>query len=269
MKPTLGAPAHVVFAPLAGAALRESGPTYRPVVRMKDMPAAGRPRERLLANGPQGLGETELVAILLGTGDARRSAVGLAQELLARFAEDNDPTGLKGLSAACAEDLTAVSGMGEAKAARLIAALELGRRLGACGVAARCVINAPDDAWRLLAPTMSGLDREHFVALLVNSKHQVIGQTLVAVGTLNATLVHPRELFKEAIRKSAMGVLLAHNHPSGDPAPSPEDRALTQQLMAAGEILGMKVLDHLIIGDGRYVSLRQTSSLWTENPFHQ
>lgn len=248
---------------------RESEPPYRPVMRMKDMPAAGRPRERLLAQGPQGLNEAELIAILLGTGDARRSAVGLAQELLARFAEADDPTGLKGLASACVEDLTEVSGMGEAKSARLIAALELGRRLDVRGLAERQVINAPDDAWRLLAPMMRGLDREHFVALLVNSKHQVIGKTVVAIGTLNATLVHPRELFKEAIRKSAMGVLLAHNHPSGDPTPSPEDRALTQQLMAAGEILGMKVLDHLIIGDGHYVSLRQTSSLWTENPFHQ
>lgn len=251
------------------AFLRESEPPYRPAMRMKDLPAAGRPRERMLAVGAQALTEAELIAILLGTGDARRSAVGLAQELLARFAESDDPTGLRGLAAAGVESLTEVSGMGEAKATRLLAALELGRRLALCAPGERAIINAPDDAWRLLAPTLATLDREHFVALLVNSKHQVIAQTVVAIGTLNATLVHPRELFKEAVRKSAMGVLLAHNHPSGDPTPSPEDYALTQQLMAAGEILGMKVLDHLIIGDGRYVSLRQASTLWTDHPFHQ
>jgi DNA repair protein RadC len=250
---------------------KESEPPYRhrPLVRMKDLPAAGRPRERMLDRGAACLTEADLVAVLLGTGDAKRSAVGLAQELLARFAESDDPTGLRGLLHAGPDALMEVPGMGEAKSARVIAALELGRRLAMAGPAERPTINGPDDAWRLLAPTLATLDREHFVALLVNSKHQVIGQVVVAIGTLNATLVHPRELFKEAIRKSAMGVLLAHNHPSGDPTPSPEDRALTHQLMAAGEILGMKVLDHLIIGDGRYVSLRQASPLWTEQPFHQ
>lgn len=251
------------------AMLRESEAPYRPVMRMKDMPAGGRPRERLRAGGAQSLSEAELLAILLGTGDARRSAVGLAQELLARFAESDDPTGLRGLASAGVEELSEVSGMGEAKSARVMAALELGRRVAGRGPSDRPTISAPDDAWRLLAPILGGLDREHFIALLLNSKHQVVGRTVVAIGTLNATLVHPRELFKEAIRKSAMGVLLAHNHPSGDPTPSPEDRALTEQIMAAGEILGMKVLDHLIIGEGRYVSLRQASSLWAEHPFHQ
>lgn len=238
-------------------------------VRIKDLPAAARPRERLLAQGPAALSEPELVAILLGTGDASRSAVGLAEALLAHFTREDESTGLRGLSGVGPEELVSLGGVGPAKATRLLAAFELGRRVAGMPVGDRPVVNGPADAYRLLAPRMADLDREHFVALLLNSKHQVIAYQPVAVGTLSATLVHPRELFKEAIRKSAAGMLLAHNHPSGDPSPSPEDRALTQQLMAGAEILGIRILDHLVIGEGRYVSLRETTRIWNEQPFHQ
>lgn len=238
-------------------------------LRIRDLPEALRPRERLLEYGPASLSESELLAILLGTGDVRRSAVGLAEDLLTRFAQEEEPTGLRGLSAVCASELCEVAGVGPAKAARLLAAFELGRRLSSAQTAERPVIREAEDGYRLLAPRLSGLDREHFVAVLLNSKHHVIAIERIAIGTLNATLVHPRELFKDAIRKSAASLLLAHNHPSGDPTPSPEDRDLTQQLLAAGEILGIRILDHLVIGDGRYTSLRRSTRLWEEYLFHR
>ncbi|HEY9723411.1 MAG TPA: DNA repair protein RadC [Oscillatoriaceae cyanobacterium] len=241
----------------------------RVALRIKDLPAAGRPRERMLASGPRALTESELVAILLGTGDGERSALGLAEQLLAHFAEPEDATGLRGLAATPPEELLAVPGVGPAKAARLLAALELGARRSALGSAEHPIVSSPQDAFRLLAPRFAGLDREHFVAILLDSKHQVLGLELVAIGSLNATIVHPRELFKSAIRKSAAALLLAHNHPSGDPTASREDLALTRQLMEGSAILGMKILDHLVVGDGRYESLRETSGLWTEFPFHQ
>lgn len=241
----------------------------RVALRIKDLPEAGRPRERMLAAGAEALSEAELVAILLGTGDGERSALGLAEQLLAHFAAPEDTTGLRGLAATAPEELLGVPGVGPAKAARLLAALELGTRRAALGRADRPTVSSPRDAYRLLAPRLAGLDREHFVAILLDSKHQLLGVELVAVGSLNATIVHPRELFKEAIRKSAAAMLLAHNHPSGDPTPSREDLALTRQLMEGSAILGMKILDHLIVGDGRYESLRETSGLWTEFPCHQ
>lgn len=237
--------------------------------RLKDLPAAGRPRERLMAAGPAALSEAELLATLVGTGDASRSAVGIAEALLGRHATPDEPTGLRGLALSRPAELAAEPGMGPAKVARVVAALELGRRAARLDAPTRSTIQSPSDAWRLLAPRLTHLDREHFLALLLNSKHGVIDVALVAIGTLNATLVHPREVFKEAIRHSAAAVVLAHNHPSGDPTPSPEDHALTAQLLAAGEILGIRVMDHLVLGEARYVSLRETSRLWSDHPFHR
>jgi DNA repair protein RadC len=236
---------------------------------MRDLPPAGRPRERLLDQGPAALSEAELLAVLLGTGDRRRSAVGLAEALLAAHATPDEPTGLRGLAAMPPAALQAEPGLGPAKAARLVAAVELGRRAAAVQGPGRTAIKGPADAWRLLAPRLEPLDREHFVTILLDAKHQVIDVALVAIGTLNATLVHPREVYKPAVRASAAALVLAHNHPSGDPTPSPEDHALTAQLLAAGEIMGIRVMDHLVIGAGRYVSLREASRLWLDQPFHR
>jgi DNA repair protein RadC len=237
--------------------------------RMRDLPLAGRPRERLLARGAESLSEAELLAALFGTGDASRSAVGLAEALLFRFATPADPTGLRGLARAKAAELEQETGLGPAKVARLLAALELGRRAIGLAGPARATITGPADAWRLVAPRLAMTDREHFLAILLSSKHGVIDVALVAIGTLNATLVHPREVFKEAVRQSAAAVVLAHNHPSGDPTPSPEDHALTSQLLAAGEILGIRVMDHIVVGDARFISLRESSALWTDYAFHR
>lgn len=237
--------------------------------RMHDIPLAGRPRERLLDQGPAVLSETELLALLLGTGDAQHSALGIAEAMLAAHATPDEPTGLRGLSSLHPRALQQIPGLGPAKATRLLAALELGRRAQSLSSLSRSTIKSPYDAWKLLAPRLENLDREHFLAVLLDSKNQLIDVTLVAIGTLNATLVHPREVYKPAVRASAAAVVLAHNHPSGDPTPSPEDQALTAQLLAAGEIMGIRVVDHLVLGAGRYVSLRETSALWRDQPFHR
>ena len=234
-----------------------------------DQPRALRPRERLANHGAEALSEAELVALLLGTGDGARDARALAAELLARFAGEADPTGLRGLAEASALELNDFRGLGPAKVGRLLAGLELGRRLAErTGSVRPPAIVGPADAWRLLAPRLAGLDRERFVVLLLNRKHAPIAIEVVAVGSLDAVAVHPREVFKPAIRKSAAAVLLAHNHPSGDPTPSPEDKVLTARLLDAGEVLGVPIVDHLVVGDAGFVSLRETTPLWSARPFH-
>ena len=164
------------------------------------------------------------------------------------------------LLGASAGELADVPGLGPAKVGRLLAARELVRRVAERP--APVAIGSPEEAFALLGPRLAGLEREHFLVALLNRKHALLAVELVAIGTLDATLVHPREVFREAVRRSAASVLLAHNHPSGDPTPSPEDRALTRQLLAAGETLGIQVLDHLVVGAGRFVSLRETTGLW-------
>lgn len=234
-----------------------------------DQPRALRPRERLANHGAEALSEAELVALLLGTGDGTRDARALAAELLARYASDPDPTGLRGLAEASALELADLRGLGPAKIGRLQAGLELGRRLAErTGSVRPTPIRGPADAWKLLAPRMAGLDRERFVVLLLNRKHAPISIEVVAVGSLHDVIVHPREVFKPAIRKSAASVLLAHNHPSGDPTASPEDKVLTARLLDAGEVLGIPVVDHLVLGDAGFVSLRETTPLWSGRPFH-
>lgn len=224
-----------------------AGVAYR--VAMRDLPEAARPRERLWREGPGALSETELLAIVLRTGSKEGSALDLAKYLLRAFG------GLAGLSGAAPEELSAVKGMGQAKAAQVGAALELGRRLGE-GSVPRPAVNNPEDAARLVMGRMHCLDREEFRVILLNTKNRVIQVETVAVGTLNSSGVEPREVFKNAIRRSAAAVILVHNHPSGDPTPTRQDIGLTQRLVQAGELVGIEILDHIIIGDNKYVSLK-------------
>jgi DNA repair protein RadC len=217
---------------------------------IKEMTAESRPRERLAAYGAEALSDTELLAILLRSGTVTATAIDLANQLLVRFG------GLRGLMDAALEELQAVKGVGLAKAAQVKAALELGRRAAGRPGEERPVVRTPEEAAGLVMEQMRYLDREHFRAILLNTKNRVLAVEGVSVGTLNASSVHPRELFKNAIRKSAAAVILVHNHPSGDPSPSRQDLDLTRRLVEAGEIIGIPVLDHIIIGDNRFTSLK-------------
>lgn len=228
--------------------MTEDIPAYR--VTIRNLPESARPRERLWRDGPSALTETELLAIVLRTGSKAGSALDLAQYLLGTF------HGLARLAGVALEELSAVKGMGPAKAAQVAAALELGRRLGGTVDASRPTVNAPEDAARLVMAQMRHLDREEFRVILLDTKNRLIQNETVAIGTLNSSGVQPREVFKNAIRRSAAAVILVHNHPSGDPTPSCEDVALTRRLVQAGELIGIEILDHIIIGDNRYVSLK-------------
>jgi len=222
---------------------------------LRDLPAHERPRERMLAVGAEQLSVAELLAILLRTGHRDESVLVLAQRLLQRFGS------LRELAGARVEELTAVKGVGVAKAVQVKAGLELGRRLARLAAEERLVVRGPGDVASILMDELRFLPNEHFVCLFLNTKNHIIGKQTVFVGTLNATVVHPREIFREAIRRSSAAVILAHNHPSGDPQPSPEDIVLTRRLVEAGELLGIPVLDHIVIGDNRFVSLKEKGYL--------
>lgn len=217
---------------------------------LKELPSELRPRERLLSVGAVSLSNIELLAILLRTGTRQSSAVDLAGQLFAHFKD------WAGLLDATVEELAAVKGIGSVKAVQIKAALEIGRRLALMPAVKRTTIQSPDDAALLMMENMRHLDREHFKALLLNTKNQVLAVETISIGTLNSSVVHPRELFKVAIKKSCANIILVHNHPSGDPTPSREDIDITRRLQEGGEILGISVLDHLIIGDNKFVSLK-------------
>ena len=237
---------------------------------IKDFPEEERPRERLLRHGPRALSNTELLAILIRTGTRRDTALGLARRLLRLGHEGaatcqgdplEPPDGLRYLAGASFEELARVQGIGPAKAAQILAAIELGRRLATTG-GPRAVIRSPSDARNLLSAEMRDLDKEHFRAILLDTKNQVLGVETVSVGSLDSSLVHPREVFKGAVKRSAAAIILVHNHPSGDPTPSGDDIRITRQLIQAGRIMGIEVLDHLILGEGRYLSFREQGIAW-------
>ncbi len=220
-------------------------------IRMKELPVDLRPRERLINEGPESLTTAELLAVLLRTGTSSMNAVDLATLLLTKSG------GLKGLAENSVEELCSVRGIGPAKVALLKAAVELGRRLSAGQTRPRQVIKSPADVHELVRERFRYCDREHFKAVFLNTKHHVITVETVSVGSLNSSIVHPRELFKNSIKRSAAALILAHNHPSGDPTPSAEDIEITRRLVEAGNIIGIQVLDHIIIGDHGYVSLKE------------
>ena len=222
---------------------------------MKELPADERPREKMKERGAQALGNSELLAILLRTGNFQESALRIAENLLDRQG------GLAGFGNATLEDFEQVKGVGEAKAITVMAAIELGRRVTTLAPAARAVIRTPDDVAALLMPRFRYETKESFIAILLSTKNHVLKTPVISIGSLNASIVHPRELFREAINASAAAVILAHNHPSGDPAPSPEDVSLTRKLVDAGKLLDIPVLDHIVLGDGKYISLREKNLL--------
>jgi DNA repair protein RadC len=216
---------------------------------IRDWPAVDRPRERLHADGPGALANRELLAILIGSGREGSTALDVAGELL-RMADGS----LRRLASADPGELGRVAGVGPAVAARVSAGLELGRRLAREGPLERTRISGPADVYERCAPALRDLPQEEFRVLLLNTQHAVVRELVITRGTLDTSVVHAREVFRAAVVESASAVILVHNHPSGDPTPSAEDMQVTTQLAGAGQLLGIPVLDHVIIGDGRYAS---------------
>jgi DNA repair protein RadC len=228
---------------------QESGIEY--VLMMRDLAQEDRPRERLTHVGAKALSTAELLAITLRIGYKGTSALRLAEQLLARF------DGLPGLSRASINELATIKGIGSAKAAEIKAALEMGRRLMAATPAERPKVGSPADAANLLMSEMMLLEQEHLRVILLNTRNEVLGMPTIYQGSLNTSVVRVAELFREAIRANAAALIVAHNHPSGDPSPSPEDISVTRQMVKAGELLDISVLDHIVIGHRRYVSLKE------------
>jgi DNA repair protein RadC len=229
----------------APAAIR---PEYRPTIR--ELPAEERPRERLREHGPAALSNGELLAILLRSGSARENVLAQAGRLLTTW------NGLAGLARVSFAELCAAHGVGEAKACQIKAALELGRRLAAALPEERPEVTRPDDVAGLLLTEMSLLEQESLRVVLLNTKNRVLGIREVYRGNVSSAQVRPAEVFRDAVRENCTALIVVHNHPSGDPTPSPDDVAVTHDLIAAGRLLDIELLDHLVIGGGRFVSLK-------------
>lgn len=218
--------------------------------KIKDWPEEERPREKLLKNGAGNLSEAELLALVLRTGDAtsKSSAVDHARLLLQRFKT------LRGLADASVAELCEVKGIGPAKAAELHAVFELARRYGRVELDQGARYTCSEEVYSHFHQRLRDYRKEVFIALLLDSKNRVLREVQISEGSLTASIVHPREVFVPVVRESAAAVLFVHNHPSGDPTPSREDLEITDRLRQAGELMGVRVLDHIIIGNGRYVS---------------
>jgi DNA repair protein RadC len=223
---------------------------------ISETPVQDRPRERLFALGAAALTTAELLAILIGTGPAGSSAPDVAAALLARVGPE-----LARLAQRTPAELAVVPGVGRVKAARVVAALEVGRRLSEEARPDRMRIRSPADVYRWFAPRLADLAAEEFHVLALDSQSGVLRDMLVTRGILNSSLVHPREVFRGAIAEAAAGIIVVHNHPSGDPAPSADDRAVTRQLVEAGRVLDLPVYDHVIVGASRYLSFAEAGLL--------
>lgn len=220
-------------------------------MNVRELPDRERPREKLLRRGRESLSNAELLAVLLRTGTRSMPVMDLAAKILSR-----DSRGLRFLAECTPEELQEIGGMGTAKSCELLAAVELGRRIAASRTESRGVIESAEDVIDLFMEKMRYHKKEHFVCLLIGSRGEIIEETEVSVGDLNSAVANPREVFTGAVRRSAGAVLFLHNHPSGDPSPSEQDILTTRRLERAGMILGIPVVDHIIIGDGTYTSLK-------------
>jgi DNA repair protein RadC len=222
---------------------------------MKELAPGDRPREKLLVHGARALGDNELVAVVLGSGCHDRGALVVANDLLAARG------GVHGLVQAGCDELARVVGIGPARAAQIVAAVELGRRTLVHKPRARLQLQSPQQAAAFLMPAFSGRGVEQFGVVLLDTKHRVLRTAVLTVGTLNSTTIEPRDVFREAALAGAAAVVVFHNHPSGDPSPSPDDVELTRRLVAGGVLMGIDVVDHIVLGDVRYCSLKELGLL--------
>jgi DNA repair protein RadC len=222
---------------------------------MKDLTPGDRPREKLLTHGAASLGDNELLALVLGSGCRGSNALAVANQLLAACG------GLHGLMRSTVDDLSRAAGVGRARAAQMLAAIELGRRTLMRAHRDRPQLLSAAQTVAHLMPAFGGRLVEQFGVVLLDAKYRVIRTTLVATGTLNSTIVEPRDVYREAAMGAASAVVVFHNHPSGDPAPSPSDVELTWRLKAAGTLMGIQLLDHVILGDARYFSFKEAGNL--------
>ncbi|MGP1367378.1 MAG: RadC family protein [Schwartzia sp. (in: firmicutes)] len=221
---------------------------------VRDLPQEARPREKLITHGAAALSDAELLAILLRTGTTARSVIDLAEAVLAQYRDK----GLTAIVHMAPCDLAAIGGIGPAKAATILAAVELGRRIASRAAAKQTSIDGPEAVAAYAMPMFRFEMKEHFAVMLMDIRNHVISMPVISIGSLTASVVHAREIFREAIRQSAASVILIHNHPSGDPVPSLEDIVLTRRLVKVGKLMEIPVLDHIILGDGCFHSLKES-----------
>lgn len=224
---------------------------------VRDLPKEVRPREKLLQYGASALSDIELLAILLRTGTTSKSVLHLAEDVLAQYKDK----GLAAIMHISPQEIASIHGIGLAKAATVIAAVELGRRLSERAARTLEKVEGPEDVARYVIPSLRFEQKEHFLAMFLDIRNRILTLSTISVGSLTSSIAHPREVFREAIRYSAASVILVHNHPSGDPAPSREDIQLTKQMMKAGEIMGIPVLDHVVVAGDNFVSLKEANCL--------
>ena len=220
---------------------------------VRELPADERPRERLLALGPGFLSNAELLAIVLRNGSRDKSALQVAQEILGM----NRDAGVAALARMSAGELMGIRGIGSAKAAEIMAAVELGKRLNSGMSRQRAAVTCPEDAAEYAMPRFRYEEREHFAVILLNVKNHILSMPVISIGSLTASVVHPREVFRVAIQQTAASIILVHNHPSGDPSPSREDIEITARLVQVGRVMDIPVLDHIILGNDNYISLKE------------
>lgn len=224
---------------------------------VRDLPKEVRPREKLLQYGASALSDIELLAILLRTGTTSRSVLHLAEDVLAQYKDK----GLAAIMHMSPQEIASIHGIGLAKAATVVAAVELGRRLSERAARTLEKVEGPEDVARYVIPSLRFEQKEHFLAMFLDIRNRILALATISVGSLTSSIAHPREVFREAIRYSAAGVILVHNHPSGDPTPSREDIQLTKQMMKAGEIMGIPVLDHVVVAGDNFLSLKEANCL--------
>lgn len=221
-------------------------------VTIKELPASERPREKLLRYGCEFLSTAELLALLIGTGTKNCSALTLANRLLSL-----EKGGISYLAECTPQELSEIQGIGMAKSCQIAAAIEIGKRVAKNPVSPRVNISSPGDVADLFMEEMRHLKKEYFKALFLNTKNEIVASENVSIGNLSSSIVHPREVFRSAVKKGAAAIIVIHNHPSGNPLPSQNDLDITKRLAEAGELMGIPVLDHLIIGDGVFISLKE------------